>query len=197
MSLLLQICGVILPNLQHWNSHFSILCNYFSSSNLLCASQRLSSLNLPSEFLQFVPVSQKPHRDGPFLSTLLLEAYPPPPSPWLSKPVPLPSSGQPVAASRFFLPWQIDGQGTSAGAGWSQTSVNPVTPLGIPDWRGAGGPSAICLTANTSFSSHSFDWPAGAASVRRTLKSGLTPEEARALGLVGTSELQLWCPWVL
>nr|BAB15292.1 unnamed protein product [Homo sapiens] len=28
-------------------------------------------------------------------------------------------------------------------------------------------------------------------SLRRTLKSGLTPEEARALGLVGTSELQL------
>ena len=30
-----------------------------------------------------------------------------------------------------------------------------------------------------------------APAVRRTLKSGLTPEEARALGLVGTSELQL------
>lgn len=30
--------------------------------------------------------------------------------------------------------------------------------------------------------------------VRRTLKSGLTPEEAKALGLISTSEMQVWHP---
>lgn len=105
-------------------------------------------------------------------------------------PPPLDRAGQTLCHLQVsLLQPQPASQGTSAGARWGRASESPVIPWpGVLGERAGGPHPCAWLLIPPSLLTPLLR---SCTAVRRTLKSGLTPEEARALGLVGTSELQL------
>lgn len=130
LLLLLWICGVILPNLHHWNSHFPILCSYFSSSDPLLMLVWGWALNMHLHSCGLHPFLRNLVRMG--LSSPLTR------SPLCLDPhVSTCATFKSASCSPMIFPALADRlPGTSAGAGWGRASVSPVTPVGSLGERG-------------------------------------------------------------